>query len=447
MGIRSRTAVQWMPSLGHSYFLFVDGAPMYRLTEFKSLDLLTMLAFTMLAAAAGPLAVAAEADEPPQVAKKIAHTADDMLGLTKEKPKEGRFVKVGDLYMVPYTTVIPGSEVKYTMVPIPGGEFLIGSSGEEKNRKPDEGPQRKITIEPFWMAQYEITGNEYLEFLEIYHAFQDFKHDGIRVVTEENEIDAVAAPTMLYDPTFPYDIHADRRRPAVSMTQYAAKQYTHWLSGITGRQYRLPSEAEWEYACRAGTKTAFHFGDDASKLGEYAWHHGNSDEHAHIVGQKKPNPWGLYDMHGNVWEWTLDMYHTNGYARLSKKTHRAADALAWPTKLYPRVLRGGSWDEEPDRCRAAAKLASDDETWKENEANLPLSPWWFTEYETSAIGFRIVRPFARLPKQEMARYWKPHVKELKEDLEIRLTDGRGALGLVDKQLPAAIKNLKDGKEE
>ncbi len=144
--------------------------------------------------------------------------------------------------------------------------------------------------------------------------------------------------------------------PAISMTQLAAKTYCKWLSAKTGRYYRLPTEAEWEYACRAGSKTAYSFGDDPAKLGEYAWHADNSDDAYHKVGTKKPNPWGLYDMHGNVCEWTLDQFTSNFYQKCAGKTVKGP--LALPTKLYPQVVRGGSWDDdEQAKLRSAARAA------------------------------------------------------------------------------------------
>ena len=116
---------------------------------------------------------------------------------------------------------------------------------------------------------------------------------------------------------------AKGKQPAISMTHHAAMEYCRWLSAKTGKTYRLPTEAEWEYACRAGTKTAYSFGDDPTKLGEYAWYADNSDGTPQIGGKKKPNPWGLYDMHGNVAEWCVDQYDKDFYSTLQVRARLA----------------------------------------------------------------------------------------------------------------------------
>ena len=144
--------------------------------------------------------------------------------------------------------------------------------------------------------------------------------------------------------------------PAISMTQHAANKYAEWLSAKTGQFYRLPTEAEWEYACRAGTTTAYSFGDDASKLGEYAWYSRQQRRQVSKVGKKKPNPWGLYDMHGNVMEWTLDQYNPAGYTGLGTDN-------PWnvATQPYPQAVRGGAWTDpgEPASLRRARRLRPD----------------------------------------------------------------------------------------
>jgi formylglycine-generating enzyme required for sulfatase activity len=203
--------------------------------------------------------------------------------------------------------------------------------------------------------------------------------------------DAVTRPTKPYtDMTF--DMGHDGF-PAICMTQLAAKMYCKWLSEKTGDFYRLPTEAEWEYACRAGSKTAYFFGDDPSKLGEYAWYDKNSSENYHKVGKKKPNPWGLYDIHGNVAEWVLDQYRPDYYAELAKKPQPALEPMALPTKVYGRIVRGGSWDEDAAKARSAAREFSIPD-WKVQDPQIPQSIWYLTD--ARFVGFRVIRPL-RVP--------------------------------------------------
>jgi formylglycine-generating enzyme required for sulfatase activity len=175
--------------------------------------------------------------------------------------------------------------------------------------------------------------------------------------------------------------------------------YCKWLSAKTGRYYRLPTEAEWEYACRAGTNGSYSFGDDASNLGDYAWFEENCDEKYHKIGQKKPNAWGLYDMHGNVAEWCIDEYVADRYAKLG------ADPLLNPfttvTKRYPQVVRGGAWTDEGALLRSAARRGSSKD-WKMQDPQIPQSIWYFTD--ANFVGFRVVHPLRKPTPEEAAKY-------------------------------------------
>jgi hypothetical protein len=160
------------------------------------------------------------------------------------------------------------------------------------------------------------------------------------------------------------------------------------------------------------------------------------------VGKKKPNPWGLYDMHGNVSEWVLDELLKDGYTRFHGKRLTAAEAVVWPTKLFPRVVKGGSWDDEASSLRAAARLGSHDYDWKEDDPNIPLSPWWYTSDPAGGVGFRMIRPLKTTPKREFAKFWDVDCAEMRDDVTIRLEEGRGVIGLVDPDLPKALKELE-----
>ena len=228
------------------------------------------------------------------------------------------------------------------------------------------------------------------------------------------------------------------------MTQYSAKQYTKWMSGTTGDFYRLPTEAEWEYACRAGTSTAYHFGNDPEKLSEYAWFVNNTeDSGTRKVGLKKPNPWGLFDMHGNAAEWVLDEFVQNHYAKFTGQTVTSRQAIAWPKKPYPRIVRGGSWEMSAEQCRSAARFGSDNEVWKEYDPNVPLSPWWFTNDPARGVGFRLLRSPRKLTRAEKEKFWRIDNDSIESDVNNRLEEGRGVLGLVDPALPAAVRKLEE----
>jgi formylglycine-generating enzyme required for sulfatase activity len=304
--------------------------------------------------------------------------------------------------MKPYTDVA-AANVTFDMVPIPGGKFVMGSPDAEPGRNADEGARHEVEIAPFWMGKYEVTWNEFDLWQPRADGEPGTKPD--RELTDfERNADAVTRPTR---PHVPMDFGMGKDGfPAISMTQLAAKTYCKWLSAKTGRYYRLPTEAEWEYACRAGTTTAYSFGDDPAKLGEYAWSFDNSDDKYHKVGKKKPNPWALYDMHGNVCEWTLDQYVPAGYQESAGKL--SVNPIVIPKKLYPQAVRGGAWTSDAPALRSAARLGSGKD-WKEQDPNLPQSIWYFTDAQF--LGFRLVRPLVEPSANEKSQKWEAGVDE------------------------------------
>lgn len=289
--------------------------------------------------------------------------------------------------LTPYTEAIPGTDVKFDLVPIPGGEFLMGSLPDEEDRAEDEGPQHAVKVRPFWMGKHEVTWDEFDNF-----AFSlDIKKrqregvDPATLATSEKLADAVTRPTPPYaDETFGL---GRRRQPVICITHHAAMEYCRWLSAKTGKAYRLPTEAEWEYACRAGTKTTYSFGDDDDDLKDYAWYVENAEKPM-PVGKKKPNPWGLFDMHGNVAEWCLDHYDPKAYNHFRSGRVPVGPVVMPTAKEYPYVVRGGSWDDDPERLRSAARRGSDPE-WSVQDPQRPQSIWWHTD--ATFVGFRIVR--------------------------------------------------------
>ncbi len=284
-----------------------------------------------------------------------------------------------------YTQEIQGTKLSFTMQPIPEGQFQMGS----QKGKADEQPVHLVKVSPFWMSTFEVTWDLYEPFV-----YKDYEAANSTSPIPAN-VDAVTRPTKPYlDMTFGM---GKENHPALAMTHYNAIQFCKWLYVRTGVFYRLPTEAEWEYACRAGSTTAYAFGDDDSKLGDFAWYKINSEGKTHEVGQKKPNPWGIFDLHGNVAEWTYDQYKADFYKQKNNE-----NPVAVPTQLYPHVIRGGSFDSKSQDLRSAARLASDP-IWKQLDPQIPKSNWWFPE--APFIGMRLVRPVNPPSKAEIDAYY------------------------------------------
>ena len=240
--------------------------------------------------------------------------------------------------------------------------------------------------------QYDLFANEVMDELESELATADQKDITITA-------DALSTPTQPYvDMTF--GMGSDGF-PAISMTHYAAVMYAKWLTAKTGDFYRLPTEAEWEYACRGGTDTIYYFGNSADDIDDHAWHRENSDRSYNKVGTKAPNPFGLHDMAGNLSEWTMDQYFDDYYDRLDGDP--AQNPWFSPTELYPRSVRGGSWEDEAADQRCANRTPSAPPRWKELDPQFPKSLWWHTS--APFVGFRLVRPADPPSPEEIEEYW------------------------------------------
>lgn len=291
-----------------------------------------------------------------------------------------------------YTQKIEGTDLHFDMVAIAGGEFKMGSTASEAGKMADEMPQHTTKIDPFWIGKYEVLWDIFEPY--VYKNFELTKSNG----AVSKQVDAVTRPTKPYlDMTFGM---GKGGYPAIGMTQYNAIQFCKWLYMRTNLFYRLPTEAEWEYACRAGSTTSYSFGNDTIKIDDYAWYAANSNAKTHTAGIKKPNAWGLYDMHGNVAEWTIDQYLPDYYKQFNNKV--TGNPVATPVNLYPNTVRGGSYEDNAADLRSAKRRGSDPQ-WKRIDPQAPKSNWWFPE--GSFVGMRLVRPLKAPSKEEIDAYY------------------------------------------
>jgi formylglycine-generating enzyme required for sulfatase activity len=248
---------------------------------------------------------------------------------------------------------------------IPAGEFMMGSPDFDPYASDDEKPQHRVRItRPFYLGVYPVTCGQFRRFIEATNYQTEAEKDG-----EGGLGWHAAADEWVRDPKFIWrspGFDQTNDHPVVNVSWNDASAFCDWLSGQESQEYRLPTEAEWEYACRAGTTTRFFFGNDENALGQYAWYWENAKRQTHPVGEKKPNGFGLYDMNGNVWEWCADGYDADYYKQSS------ADDPRGPEVVAHRVRRGGGWRYGP-HARSASRS------------------WNAPGHRCSYLGFRLAR--------------------------------------------------------
>ncbi len=278
------------------------------------------------------------------------------------------------------------TEISFRMVPIPGGTFSMGSPDSEPNHEGDEGPQHDVRLDPFYLCWTETTIELFMAYYqETVSAKRDFieTQEAKKDAEPAEDVDAISGPTPVYgDLSMGYA----PRHPAIGMTWHNANNFCRWLSRKTGKKYRLPTEAEWEYACRAGTTNVFGSTNDPEKMKDYAWYEATADSETSEVGKKKRNAFGLYDMSGNVREWVSDFYSPTAYAEAAKKSPAVNPKGPKTGELH--VARGGDYSCAVGELRCAAREL-EQKWWRMGDPQIPKSIWWLPEMDV--IGFRVAR--------------------------------------------------------
>ena len=289
------------------------------------------------------------------------------------------------------------------MKAIPGGTFIMGSPDTEPFRDTDEGPTVEVSVSSFYMGQVEVSWDEYLAF---------FKQTGAQGKTSDVylnlpavDVDAISGPTPPYGA--PDQGWGQGKRPAITITYQAAGIYCQWLSKVTGKKYRLPTEAEWEYAARGGTEGPYFFegdprqytmkgiwnkifGVDTSSINSYVVYQENSPARTLPPGQQGANPFGLFNMLGNVAEFCGDWYAPDSYGSYPKGLIKDPTG---PVSGTEHVIRGGSYRDGADMVRCAARDYTRTDAWLKTDPQIPKSIWWYSD--CTFVGFRVVCEYGK----------------------------------------------------
>jgi formylglycine-generating enzyme required for sulfatase activity/nitrate/TMAO reductase-like tetraheme cytochrome c subunit len=331
------------------------------------------------------------------------HGSNKTFGTLSSAPKEFFTGPAKVTEFKTFTEKIPNSAVSFRMIAVPGGKFKIGSPADEPFRKEDEGPLKEVEISPFFMAEIEVSWDEYLAF------YAQTSAEGKSSDTKEmksktsSDTDAISGATPPYGQ--PDQGWGLGQRPAISFTFHAAETYCKWLSQVTGKTYRLPTEAEWEYACRAGTSTPYFFpGDpekfeksglkarlsknDTSVINTFIIYKGNSPGKTQTPERIRANPFGLKNMAGNVAEFCSDWYQPDAYSLYPDIVIKDPKG---PESGAEHVVRGGSFQDMAGRVRSAARNYTRTDDWLKTDPQIPKSIWWFSDCFN--VGFRVVLEF------------------------------------------------------
>lgn len=331
------------------------------------------------------------------------HGSNKTFGAASSAPKEIYKEATPVTEFTSFTERIPNSSVSFNMKAIPGGRFKMGSPADEPFRRPDEGPVKEVELSSFFMAEIEVTWDEYLAFYAQTSAEgRTTDTEGLRAGGSE-DVDAISGATPPYGQ--PDQGWGMGQRPAISFSYHAAETYCRWLSQVTGKTYRLPTEAEWEYACRGGTTGPYFFeGDpekfqktgfrakisknDTSVINTYIIYKANSPAKTQTPDKVKPNPFGLKNMLGNVAEFCSDWYHPDAYDQYTE------DVLfdpSGPETGTEHVVRGGSYLDMAGSLRSAARSYTRTDDWLKTDPQIPKSLWWYSD--CFHVGFRVVCEF------------------------------------------------------